>query len=182
MEFLEPIREQLDPAFCAENDIEDAYKRRNDKAFCWKALRLVTRANLAAFSKAAEREGGADIENVTRELFGFPKQAPAAAPTPVAAAVKEEVKEEATPAAEPAVAAEAVPQEEADAAAGLDAAMAEADEGGVKDEAPASEAEAAAAAAVEDEAFAEMEAAAAAEPDAGAPEEHKSRKRSADEL
>ena len=73
LEFLEPIREQLDPAFCAENDIEPEFKRMHDKVFCWKALRLVTRASLSAFGKAVEREGqNADIEAVARVLYGLP--------------------------------------------------------------------------------------------------------------
>ena len=73
LEFLEPIREQLDPAYCAENDIEPEYKRMHDKVFCWKALRLVTRVSLGAFAKAAEREGqNADIEAVARVLYGLP--------------------------------------------------------------------------------------------------------------
>jgi hypothetical protein len=65
-------------------DIEEGMKRKHDKTFCWKALRLVCRANLGAFTKAAERDGGADMDNITREVFGMPR-APPAVP---AAAVK----------------------------------------------------------------------------------------------
>ena len=84
LSFLDPVREQLDPAWCAEMDIEEGMKRKHDKTFCWKALRLVCRANLGAFTKAAERDGGADMDNITREVFGMPR-APPAVP---AAAVK----------------------------------------------------------------------------------------------
>ena len=83
--FLEPIREQLDPAWCAEMDIEEGMKRKHDKAFCWKALRLVCRANLGAFTKAAEREGGADMDNITREVFSMPRAPSVKSPPPAAA-------------------------------------------------------------------------------------------------
>ena len=82
--FLEPIREQLDPAWCAEMDIDEGMKRKHDKAFCWKALRLVCRANLGAFTKAAEREGGADMDNITREVFSMPRAPSVKSPPPAA--------------------------------------------------------------------------------------------------
>jgi len=44
-EFLEPIRDDVDP----EAGIEEEYKNKHDKVFCWKALRLVARVHLASF-------------------------------------------------------------------------------------------------------------------------------------
>jgi len=86
MAFVEPLREQLDPAWCAEMELEEAYKRKHDRTLVWQTLRLVTRSNLAAFGKAAEWEGGAaDIENVVRELHGMPRPPKAAAGAPGAA-------------------------------------------------------------------------------------------------
>ena len=161
LSFLEPIREQLDPAFCAEMDLEDSFKRKHDKVFCWKALRLVTRANLQAFSKASEREGGADIENVTRELFGMSrpeklKDAPEVAPEAAPEAATEAAADAATDAAAEVV----VVAEEAEAAA----------------EAEGAEPAAYAAAAAEEAAMEAMEADLAAEETTPA-----SHKRSADE-
>ena len=153
LEFMEPIREQLDAAFCADMGIDPEYKRCNDKVFAWRALRLVARANLGAFSRAAE-QGGAGLEALARVLFNVPL--PAGEPR----------KEEAAPAAaaeeEPAAAEEAA--EEVVAAAKTEAAVA------VEPAAePAGEA-AAAEAAAEEAALAEMEAAMAeAEGEAAGP-------------
>jgi THO complex subunit 1 len=195
LEFLEPIREQLDPAFCAENDIEPQYKRMNDKVFCWKALRLVTRAALGAFAKATEREGGsADIEAVARVLYGLPPPAKEAGAKEEKDGDKEdkEEKEEKEPGVKAEEGGDAVMAEAPDAEAPeAGEAGAEVEAGEAPPEAapeaeaepPAAEGEAEAAA--EEDALAAMEAEAeAAEAGAAAPEAPvggASRKRSHDE-
>jgi hypothetical protein len=179
--FLEPIREQLEPSFCADNDIEPAYKRMHDRVFCWKALRLVARANLGAFGKSAEYAGGADIENVTRVLYGLPPPAPmpkgpegeAPGDVPMAEAGAAEAEPPAAEAAAAAEAADAPAAAEAEAAApDAAAAAAEAPDAAAADADAEAAAAAAAAAAAEEAAAAAMEAeVAAAEAEAAAAEE-----------
>ena len=45
--FLQPVLDDMDP----EAQIEEAYKQKNDKVFVWKALRMIAKENLTAFSK-----------------------------------------------------------------------------------------------------------------------------------
>lgn len=71
--FAEPLREQLDASFCEEAGLEECLKRKHDKVFVWRALRLTARSHLPAFGRAAERDGGADVDNIVRELFNVPR-------------------------------------------------------------------------------------------------------------
>ena len=61
-DFLAPVIDDMDP----EAMIEEPYKTKNDKVYVWKALRLVAKENLAAFS----RLGTEDMEAVVPGLLG----------------------------------------------------------------------------------------------------------------
>ena len=60
--FLQPVLDDMDP----EAQIEEAYKQKNDKVFVWKALRMIAKENLTAFSKL----GTDDMEAVVPGLLG----------------------------------------------------------------------------------------------------------------
>ena len=45
------VMEQLDPAA----GIEEEYKLKNDKAYCWKALRLMAKKDVSLLSKVPSR-------------------------------------------------------------------------------------------------------------------------------
>lgn len=49
-EHLQPLAEQLDP----DAGIDEEYMLKNDKMWCWKALRLIGRTNWSAFQKATK--------------------------------------------------------------------------------------------------------------------------------
>lgn len=52
---MNPIKEDMDP----ENDIEETYRRKNDRVFAWKANRVMARTNLGVFanSKVSDAKG-----------------------------------------------------------------------------------------------------------------------------
>ena len=58
-----------------EAQIEEYYKTKNDKVFSWKALRLIAKENLGAFSKL----GAEDMEAVVPALLGVEPPGKAAA-------------------------------------------------------------------------------------------------------
>ncbi|KAL7471469.1 hypothetical protein ACHAXS_013097 [Conticribra weissflogii] len=67
-DFLHPYIEALDP----ENGIEDTYHPRNDKVYCWRALRMLARdqtgkGQLHRFGKLRRRDG--DFENIVRKIW-----------------------------------------------------------------------------------------------------------------
>ena len=66
--FLNPYVEALDP----ENGIEGEYHPRNDKVYCWRALRLMARdqkfeGQLCRFGKLRRRDG--DFEGIVRGMW-----------------------------------------------------------------------------------------------------------------
>lgn len=71
--FLDPYVEALDP----ENVIEGEYHPRNDKVYCWRALRLMARdqnhlGQLCRFSKLRRRDG--DFEGIVRDMWKAEKE------------------------------------------------------------------------------------------------------------
>lgn len=60
-DFMRPVVSQADPA----EGVQREDKVQNDKVFCWKALRLMARADLAAFAKA----GASHLEAAIPVLF-----------------------------------------------------------------------------------------------------------------
>lgn len=74
-EFLSPVIEDMNP----ENDIEDQYRRKHDKTYQWKALRMISRVSLPIFAKTAI---DSDLEVAARALF--PSEVPRV-PPPAAA-------------------------------------------------------------------------------------------------
>eukprot|EP00743_Colponemidia_sp_Colp-15_P008771 GILK01009564.1.p1 GENE.GILK01009564.1~~GILK01009564.1.p1 ORF type:complete len:634 (-),score=139.18 GILK01009564.1:14-1888(-) len=60
-ELWEPIFEELDP----DNCIEDAYKKKNDPIYSWKALRVLSRSNLNVFLTVYN----GDVEDCAREIM-----------------------------------------------------------------------------------------------------------------
>mmetsp|Transcript_1502 Transcript_1502/g.4918 ORF Transcript_1502/g.4918 Transcript_1502/m.4918 type:complete len:167 (-) Transcript_1502:1854-2354(-) len=67
--FLRPVLEQMDPA----EGIEDEYKLKNDKAFVWKALRLMHKTDLGLDDKY-QKDG---IEAVALAVSGADARAEA---------------------------------------------------------------------------------------------------------
>ena len=65
--YLKPVHEQMDP----EAGIEEEYKLKNDKAFQWKALRLMARKDVSLLSKVSAPNGS--IEDAAAAVFG-PKE------------------------------------------------------------------------------------------------------------
>eukprot|EP00584_Thalassiosira_punctigera_P022412 CAMPEP_0172561242 /NCGR_PEP_ID=MMETSP1067-20121228/92100_1 /TAXON_ID=265564 ORGANISM="Thalassiosira punctigera, Strain Tpunct2005C2" /NCGR_SAMPLE_ID=MMETSP1067 /ASSEMBLY_ACC=CAM_ASM_000444 /LENGTH=955 /DNA_ID=CAMNT_0013351245 /DNA_START=210 /DNA_END=3074 /DNA_ORIENTATION=- len=66
--FFDPYVEALDP----ENGIEGEYHPRNDKVYCWRALRLMARdqqgeGELRRFGKLRRKDG--DFEGIVREMW-----------------------------------------------------------------------------------------------------------------
>jgi len=70
-DFLQPVIDDMDPTA----EIEEYYKSKNDKVFTWKALRLIAKENLGAFS----RLGTEDMEAVIPGLLGVEAPGKAAA-------------------------------------------------------------------------------------------------------
>ncbi|KAL7438250.1 hypothetical protein ACHAXH_009481 [Discostella pseudostelligera] len=71
--FLNPYVEALDP----ENGIEGEYHPRNDKVYCWRALRLMARdqnhlGQLCRFGKLRRRDG--DFEGIVRDMWKAEKE------------------------------------------------------------------------------------------------------------
>ena len=71
--FLSPYVEALDP----ENGIEGEYHPRNDKVYCWRALRLLARdqnnlGQLCRFGKLRRRDG--DFEGIVRDMWKSEKE------------------------------------------------------------------------------------------------------------
>lgn len=52
-EYLQPVIDQADPAA----GIEDQYKMKNDKVFCWKALRLMAKKDVSLLAKVSAPNG-----------------------------------------------------------------------------------------------------------------------------
>jgi len=52
-EYLKPVQEQMDP----EAGIEEEYKLKNDKAFTWKALRLMGKKDVSLLGKVSQPNG-----------------------------------------------------------------------------------------------------------------------------
>mmetsp|Transcript_39788 Transcript_39788/g.101744 ORF Transcript_39788/g.101744 Transcript_39788/m.101744 type:complete len:559 (-) Transcript_39788:132-1808(-) len=63
-EFLDIVLDQMNP----EEDIEDAYKQKQDKVYLWKALRLLARQNLQVFSDTMDF-GEGDLEYAALKLY-----------------------------------------------------------------------------------------------------------------
>lgn len=61
-EFMAPLMEQLDP----DAGIEEEYKLKNDKAYCWKALRLMAKKDVSLLSKVSAP--GGSIEAAARAM------------------------------------------------------------------------------------------------------------------
>ena len=55
--------EQSDP----EAGIEKEYLKSNDKAFCWKAFRLISKTNVALLAKVSQV--GGSLEAAAKHLF-----------------------------------------------------------------------------------------------------------------
>lgn len=71
--FLNPYVEALDP----DNGIEGEYHPRNDKVYCWRALRLLARdqkhlGQLCRFGKLRRRDG--DFEGIVRDMWKAEKE------------------------------------------------------------------------------------------------------------
>jgi len=62
-DYLKPVYEQADP----EAGIEEEYKVKNDKAFCWKAFRLISKKNVGLLSKVSAQ--GGSLEAAVKHLF-----------------------------------------------------------------------------------------------------------------
>ena len=62
-DYLAPVAEQMDP----EAGIEEEYKVKNDKAFQWKALRLMAKKDVALLSKVSAPNGG--LEAAVKHYF-----------------------------------------------------------------------------------------------------------------
>ena len=62
-DFLKEVHEQADP----EAGIEEEYKVKNDKAFCWKALRLMAKKDVSLLSKVSQPSGS--LEEAVKFLF-----------------------------------------------------------------------------------------------------------------
>ena len=62
-DYLKPVYEQADP----EAGIEEEYKVKNDKAFCWKAFRLIAKKNVGLLSKVSAQ--GGSLEAAVKHLF-----------------------------------------------------------------------------------------------------------------
>ena len=62
-EYLQPVYEQADP----EAGIEEEYKMKNDKAFCWKAFRLIAKNDVGLLSKVSTP--GGSLETAVKHLF-----------------------------------------------------------------------------------------------------------------
>ena len=62
-DYLQPVYEQADP----EAGIEEEYKVKNDKAFCWKAFRLIAKKNVGLLSKVSAQ--GGSLESAVKHLF-----------------------------------------------------------------------------------------------------------------
>lgn len=58
---------QADPAYCAEMDLDEEFKRKNDKVYHWRALRLCMRNDYTAFGKASFF----DIEEVVKYKYNI---------------------------------------------------------------------------------------------------------------
>jgi len=61
--YLQPVHEQMDP----EAGIEEEYKVKNDKAYQWKALRLMAKKDVSLLSKVSAPNGS--IEVAVKSLF-----------------------------------------------------------------------------------------------------------------
>ena len=78
--YLAPVAEQMDP----EAGIEEEYKVKNDKAFQWKALRLMAKKDVGLLSKVSMPNGGLE----TAVKFFFDQQEGAAKGDGAAGAVE----------------------------------------------------------------------------------------------
>jgi THO complex subunit 1 len=80
--WLSNVKVEMDP----DEDVEEEYKRKNDKVYAWRALRLLAHQDIKVFSKSK-----GDLEEAVRLLcpemakVGLPHDPPAAdaAATPV---------------------------------------------------------------------------------------------------
>ena len=62
-DYLKPVQEQMDP----EAGIEEEYKVKNDKAWSWKALRLMSKQDVGLLSKVSAPNGG--MESAVKHFF-----------------------------------------------------------------------------------------------------------------
>jgi len=62
--YLKPVAEQMDP----EAGSEEEYKLKNDKASCWKALRLMAKKDVGLLSKVSSQNNGS-LENAVSSFF-----------------------------------------------------------------------------------------------------------------
>lgn len=67
-DFLRQVHEQMDPAA----GIEEEYKLKNDKAFQWKALRLMAKKDVALLSKVSAPQGS--LESAVKHFFEEQKE------------------------------------------------------------------------------------------------------------
>ena len=86
--YLQPMHEQMDP----EAGIEEEYKMKNDKAYCWKALRLMAKKDVALLSKVADPKQGGSLEAAVQFMFES-KGADGAEPTPMETSETKDDKE-----------------------------------------------------------------------------------------
>uniref|UniRef100_A0A7S2C5F8 Uncharacterized protein n=1 Tax=Haptolina brevifila TaxID=156173 RepID=A0A7S2C5F8_9EUKA len=70
-EYLKPVLVDMDPA----EGIEEEYKKKNDKVYSWKALRLMAKKDVGLLSKVSAPNGG--LEAAVTSLFDSLKGAPA---------------------------------------------------------------------------------------------------------
>ena len=63
VDYLRPVYEQANP----DEGIEEQYKVKNDKAFCWKAFRLISKHNVGLLSKVSQQ--GGSLETAAKHLF-----------------------------------------------------------------------------------------------------------------
>ena len=64
--FFEPMKDEADP----EAGIEDAYKKKHNRVFVWKAMRLITRQAPNLIGKIKNN----DLDSLLQPLFGLPEK------------------------------------------------------------------------------------------------------------
>lgn len=62
-EYLKPVLVQMDP----DEGIEEEYRLKNDKTFCWKALRLISKQDVSLLSKVNAQ--GGSLETAVKAYF-----------------------------------------------------------------------------------------------------------------
>ena len=57
VDYLRPVFEQANP----DEGIEEEYKVKNDKSFCWKAFRLISKHNVGLLGKVSQQNGSLEV-------------------------------------------------------------------------------------------------------------------------